>query len=91
MTKQEILDAEIEKIKDYWPVFELSEHEDAVLKAMDEYAKQECIGFDMWQMKNYWQYNVVEGFYFRWDIKIEERATPEQLYDKFLKSKELTQ
>ena len=57
-----------------------------VFNAMDEYAKEVAIGFDMWKMDGYWQYNKVEGFYFKWDSKIEERATPDQLFNQYIQS-----
>lgn len=58
-------------------------HEESVLKAMDEYAKQECIDFAKWITvagENYWG---VDG----WD-SVGTTLSTAQLYDKYIKQKQ---
>ena len=54
-----------------------------VFEAMEQHARNRSIEFDMWKRENYWQYNIVERFYFRWENNYEDRKTPLQLYELF--------
>lgn len=58
--------------------------------AMDEYAKQEAIGFDNWKIEKEWYSLNIDGqkMWERGGVAGSyERKSPDELYDLYLKSK----
>jgi len=79
MTKQEILDKLQKENPSSIPIF----------KAMDEYAKQQAIAFDIWKLKNHWVWDNTKLVYFKWEGNNmhETRLSHEEIYNKFIEHK----
>lgn len=59
--------------------------EDAIV-AMDEYAKQQAIAFDIWKIRNHWLWDNSVCRYFKWegDNTHETRLSHEEIYSRFI-------
>ena len=63
--------------------------EEVVLEAMDEYAKQQAIEFDIWKLKNHWIWDASILKYFKWenDNKHETKLSHNEIYARFIEQK----
>lgn len=58
----------------------------SIYEAMDEYAKQQAIEFDIWKIKNHWLWDASALKYFKWedDNKHETKLSHEDIYTRFM-------
>lgn len=90
MTKKEILRKSTSGIGcAYYDGIEYDGETGNIEDAMDEYAKQEAIGFAEWHYKTAYKYINVEGFEKSHPdyIKNHKLKSTEELYELYLKSK----
>lgn len=61
--------------------------------AMDVYAQQQAIAFDIWKLKNHWLWNSSICKYFKWeaDNKHETNLSHEELYLQFIEHQKQTE
>lgn len=61
-----------------------------VKDAMDEFARQQAIEFDIWKIKNHWTWHTSLMVYFKWEGENthETRYSIEELYSQFLKTQQ---
>lgn len=82
MTKDEIFNKH-----SFSAIGAISPSKDFCLKAMDEYAKQQTIAFDVWKRENKWFSFENNGYWyqiFEVGTSRSHKLTTEQLYNQFI-------
>lgn len=77
--------SEILQNQEFNPLRYSDEQDSSILKAMDEFSKEQCIGMLGWIRENKWEWSDVDGGYWYNTEKGKLiQISDEQLYERFL-------